>query len=96
VSSIYVITSACVDVKDASCVEECPVACIHTSDEDRICYIDPVECIGCDKCLPACPVGAIYTADRAPVAPSAWVEVNALWFTDPAAARRRVDELAPR
>jgi ferredoxin len=94
VSSIYVITGACIDVKDASCVEVCPVACIHTDAVDRVCYIDPVECIGCNECLPACPVGAIFTADRAPAAPAEWVDINALWFADRDAARRRVDEQA--
>lgn len=91
--SIYVITDACVDVKDQSCVEVCPVACIHTTDDDRVCYIDPEACIGCNECLPACPVGAIVTAGARPAAPAAWTAINALWFEDPAAARRRVDEL---
>lgn len=94
VPKVYVITDPCVDVKDASCVEVCPVDCIHTSDDDRICYIDPVECTGCNLCLPACPVGAIFVDGGSPAAPAAWTEVNALWFRDPAAARARVDELA--
>jgi ferredoxin len=92
--SVYVVTEACIDVKDASCVQVCPVDCIHTTDEDRVCYIDPVECIGCNECLPACPVGAIFTEDGPPAAPKAWVAINTLWFSDPAAARARVDELA--
>jgi ferredoxin len=28
----YVITQPCIGVKDASCVEVCPVDCIHTDD----------------------------------------------------------------
>lgn len=103
---VYVITDPCVDVMDRSCIEVCPVDCIHTGDiqtgdgaggagVDRICYIDPTECIGCNLCLPACPVGAIFTADTAPAAPVAWAEVNALWFTDRDAARALVDRLAP-
>jgi NAD-dependent dihydropyrimidine dehydrogenase PreA subunit len=94
-TSVYVITDPCVDVKDKSCIEVCPVDCIHTDDEaDRVCYIDPDECIGCNLCLPACPVGAIFTADDVPGAAQPWVEVNALWFRDPTLARARVDELA--
>jgi ferredoxin len=95
VTQVYVITEACVDVKDRSCVEVCPVDCIHTTDEDRVCYIDPANCIGCNLCLPACPVGAIFTADGPPAASPAWTLVNALWFDDPAAARAKVSELAP-
>ena len=43
----YVISEPCVDVKDKSCVEVCPVDCIHETDDDRMLYIDPAECIDC-------------------------------------------------
>lgn len=95
VAQVFVITDPCVDVKDRSCIEVCPVDCIHTTDEDRICYIDPDSCIGCNLCLPACPVGAIFTADGPPAAPEEWTLVNALWFRDRDAARARVQELVP-
>lgn len=89
------ITDPCVDVKDRSCVEVCPVDCIHTSDADRVCYIDPLNCIGCNLCLLACPVGAIFTADGLPAAPPEWTLVNAMWFRDPVAARAKVSALVP-
>ena len=54
----YVITSACVDIKDMSCIEECPVDCIYEG--DRKLYIQPKECIDCGACEPVCPVDAIY------------------------------------
>ena len=92
--SVYVITDPCIDVRDKSCVEVCPVDCIHADEEDRVCYIDPNECIGCNECLPACPVGAIFVQDSAPMAPPVWVEVNALWFRDKDAARTQINELA--
>jgi NAD-dependent dihydropyrimidine dehydrogenase PreA subunit len=93
--SVYVITDPCIDVKDKSCIEVCPVDCIHTDDdEDRVCYIDPDECIGCNLCLPACPVGAIFTAESVPSAAAPWVSINAEWFRDRDAARARVNELA--
>jgi NAD-dependent dihydropyrimidine dehydrogenase PreA subunit len=92
--SVYVITEPCIDVMDKSCIEVCPADCIHADDEDRICYIDPDECIGCDLCLPACPVGAIFTEETVPSASREFVAVNALWFRDKAAARARVDALA--
>jgi NAD-dependent dihydropyrimidine dehydrogenase PreA subunit len=54
----YVITSNCVDIKDMSCIEECPVDCIYEG--DRKLYIHPKECIDCGACEPVCPVDAIY------------------------------------
>ena len=57
----YVIASACIDVNDKSCVEECPVDCIYEG--DRKSYINPKECIDCGACEPVCPVEAI-TQDR--------------------------------
>jgi NAD-dependent dihydropyrimidine dehydrogenase PreA subunit len=94
VPSVYVITDPCIDVKDLSCVEVCPVDCIHSDQEDRVCYIDPDSCIGCDLCRPACPVGAIFAEAELPIAARQWAAVNAQWFSDRAAARVQVDELA--
>jgi NAD-dependent dihydropyrimidine dehydrogenase PreA subunit len=54
----YVITSSCVDIKDMSCIEECPVDSIYEG--DRKLYIQPKECIDCGACEPVCPVDAIY------------------------------------
>ena len=48
----YIITEPCIGVKDASCVDVCPVDCIHTTDEDPMYYIDPDECIDCGACEP--------------------------------------------
>lgn len=54
----FVITDACVDVKDGSCVAVCPVDCIHESASQF--YIVGDECIDCALCVPVCPVDAIY------------------------------------
>lgn len=54
----YVITSTCLDLKDMSCVEECPVDCIYEG--ARKLYIHPGECIDCGACEPVCPVDAIF------------------------------------
>lgn len=62
----YIITQACIGVKDKSCVDVCPVDCIHGSDDDEQLYIDPDECIDCSACEPACPVNAIYFEDDVP------------------------------
>ena len=53
----YVITDACVDIKDQTCISECPVDCIYEG--PRSLYINPAECIDCGACEPACPIGAI-------------------------------------
>jgi ferredoxin len=55
---VYVISEACVDVKDKSCVRECPVDCIYEG--DRQLYIHPDECIDCGACESVCPENAIY------------------------------------
>ncbi|MBV8719378.1 MAG: 4Fe-4S dicluster domain-containing protein, partial [Chloroflexi bacterium] len=50
----YVITQPCIDVKDKSCVDVCPVSCIYLEgdDVDRKLYIHPDECIECGACEP--------------------------------------------
>ncbi|MEM9622294.1 MAG: 4Fe-4S binding protein, partial [Pseudomonadota bacterium] len=53
----YVITAACIDVRDESCIEVCPVDCIYVDEEDRMCFVHPTECIDCAACESACPVG---------------------------------------
>ena len=39
----YIIAEPCIDVKDAACVDVCPVDCIYTEDEDPMYYISPEE-----------------------------------------------------
>ena len=89
----YVIADACIDVMDQSCIEVCPIDCIYTEvDEgDRICYIEPDECTDCGVCEPACPVGAIFVDESVPSESEAFTEINALWFKDRPAARKKVD-----
>jgi ferredoxin len=68
----YVIAEPCIGTKDNSCVEVCPVDCIHpTPDEPgydaaEMLYIDPDECIDCDACVEACPVDACFAEDQLP------------------------------
>ncbi|MBI5837675.1 MAG: 4Fe-4S binding protein [Candidatus Eisenbacteria bacterium] len=54
----YVITEPCLGVTDKSCVEVCPVDCIHPGENQL--FINPDECIECAACEPACPVNAIF------------------------------------
>jgi ferredoxin len=56
----YVITEPCIGTIDKSCVDVCPVDCIHGDEGDPQLYIDPDVCIDCGACVSACPVEAIY------------------------------------
>jgi ferredoxin len=76
----YVITEPCKGVKDAACVEVCPVDCIHSNDDADMYYIDPEECIDCGACLPVCPVEAIYPDDDIPEGQEQYLEVNAAFY----------------
>ena len=80
----YVIAAPC--VADYSCVEVCPVDCIHpTPDEAGFeqaeqMYINPAECIDCEACVEACPVDAIFAADELPERWLQYAEINIGYF----------------
>jgi ferredoxin len=76
----YVITEACIGTKDASCVEACPVDCIHSTDADPQYYIDPDTCIDCGACEPVCPVNAIYVESDVPAEYKQYIQINADYF----------------
>jgi len=74
----YVITTACIDVKDGACVKCCPVDCIYTG--GRTLYIHPDECIDCGVCESACPTQAIYEDRKLPPALASFLAVNREFF----------------
>ncbi len=76
----YVITEACVDVKDKACIEECPVDCIYEG--DRMLYIHADECVDCGACEPVCPVEAIFYEDDVPAEQAAFTEANKVFFAE--------------
>jgi len=76
----YVIAEPCIGVKDASCVDVCPVDCIHTTDDAPLYYIDPDECIDCGACEPECPVTAIFAEDALPEQWNNFIQINADFF----------------
>lgn len=78
----YVITEPCIGVKDASCVDVCPVDCIHTTDDAAQYYINPDQCIDCAACEMACPVSAIYFEDDIPEKWKPFIQINADFFKD--------------
>ncbi|HVA21016.1 MAG TPA: ferredoxin family protein [Candidatus Micrarchaeia archaeon] len=91
----YVIGETCIDVKDKSCVEVCPVDCILGDDEDRMLYIDPDECIDCGACVDPCPVDAIYAEEDLPQDWTPYTEINKVFFKDKGEARSQVEARAP-
>jgi NAD-dependent dihydropyrimidine dehydrogenase PreA subunit len=84
----YVITEPCISSKDASCVEVCPVDCIHpTPDEPGFAdaqqlFIDPMECIDCNACVDQCPVDAIFPGDIVPESMNEYVAKAKAYFEE--------------
>ncbi len=84
----YVIAEPCIGTKDNSCVEVCPVDCIHPTPDEagheqaEMLFIDPEECIDCDACVEACPVDAIYPQDQIPPDWEKYIEINAAHFRE--------------
>jgi NAD-dependent dihydropyrimidine dehydrogenase PreA subunit len=82
----YVIVQPCVGLKDGSCVDVCPVDCIHPapgeSDFEQFdqLYINPDECIDCGACEPACPVSAIFEESAVPAQYKEYIQINADWY----------------
>jgi ferredoxin len=74
-SDICVVTEPCRDCKYTDCVTVCPVDCFYQ--DERMLYIDPDECIGCDACIPECPVNAIYGKDDVPDQWQSYIQLNA-------------------
>ena len=77
----YVIAGSC--IKDDSCIEVCPVDCIHPKpgapdfETAEQLYIDPEVCIDCDACVEACPVDAIFPDFEMPEKFDYALELNA-------------------
>lgn len=86
----YIIAEPCIDVKDKSCVEVCPVDCIYeigadgatehggtaSDDKKNMLYIHPEECIDCGACEPVCPVDAIFMDEEVPEKWGEFVKYN--------------------
>ena len=75
----YVIIEPCIDVKDGSCTEVCPVDCIYEG--GRMYYIQPDECINCGLCLSICPVDAIRDEHDLSAGQAQFAAINRDFFT---------------
>jgi ferredoxin len=76
----YVIAGSC--IKDDSCIEVCPVDCIHPKPGD------PELCIDCDACVEACPVDVIFAEFEIPPKYDYALELNAQFFAERSTAER--------
>jgi NAD-dependent dihydropyrimidine dehydrogenase PreA subunit len=76
----YIITEPCIGVKDASCVDVCPVDCIHSTDDSEQYFINPDQCIDCAACELACPVSAIHDENDLGDEQRRFIEINANFF----------------
>ncbi len=85
----YIITDACVDVHDASCLEVCPVDCIY--DIGRMFVIAPSECIDCAACVWECPVQAIVDEPDLPPDLEAFRDIAAAVGDGASEAASRLD-----
>lgn len=70
----YIITEACIGVKDRACVDVCPVDCIYEGDDQL--FIHPDECIDCGACEPECPVTAIFPEEDVPQNQRQFIQIN--------------------
>jgi ferredoxin len=96
----FIITDPCIDTKDTSCVDVCPVDCIHPRKDEpdfaqtSMLYIHPDECIDCGACVPACPVAAIYDSpESTPASQKELVAANATFRAGDSDALERAEEI---
>lgn len=76
----FVISEGCVDIKDRTCIDNCPVDCIYEG--NRMVYIQPDECIDCGACEPLCPQEAIYYEPDLPEELVRFKTINAEFFAE--------------
>ena len=87
-----IIAEPCIDIKDKSCLDVCPVDCIHET--ERMLVIDPQECIECGACEPECPMEAIFPEDALPERWHAFVRINYGYSAGPDEVNRLATEYA--
>lgn len=76
----FVVTQACIDIKDKSCMQVCPADCLFEG--DRMMYINPDLCINCGACEPACPQEAILLDEELEGDNAQFISINEQFFTE--------------
>lgn len=76
----FVVTQACVDIKDRSCMQVCPADCLYEG--DRMMYINPDLCINCGACEPACPQDAIRLDEELEGEDEVFIGINEQFFQE--------------
>ena len=82
----HVIAEPCIGTMDTSCVDVCPVDCIHPTKEEEVfeaetmLFIDPETCIDCGLCVDECPVQAIFPEEDLPQEWADYLRSNAEWY----------------
>ena len=74
----FVVTQACVDIKDKSCIQVCPADCLFEG--ERMMYINPDLCINCGACEPVCPTQAIRFDEELEDDEQVFAEANEQFF----------------
>lgn len=80
----FVILQPCCN--EASCVDVCPVDCIHPKPGEpafmrsETLHIDPTTCIDCGACVDACPVEAIKPDYELDQNEERYLEINSAYF----------------
>lgn len=99
----FIITDPCIGTKDTSCVDVCPVDCIHPRKDEpefqdaTMLYIHPEECIDCGACVPACPVSAIYdTIDSVPGSQKDLIEANVVYRVNDPKDREKAENIVKK
>jgi ferredoxin len=70
----FVVCEPCRDCKYTDCVAVCPCECFYQ--DDKMLYIDPLECIDCEACVPECPVEAIFPERNVPEQWTSYIQLN--------------------
>jgi len=97
----YVVTRSC--CADASCVQACPVNCIHPAPgepgfaEAEMLYVDPAACVDCGACASACPVDALKPHTKLTEGERPFFDLNAGYYAnDPHPDRTPLALVAPQ